>query len=190
MKIELPDHFKIGIVGSKKVGKTTLANLLVGYLKSIGNDTDLVDEVAKRCPLPINKDTSIEASLWILGNQIASEMMMADKAIIVCDRTAIDVYPFAKLSNLNRANELEMLKKTVVSYITLKPYNVLFYVLPQDGFGEDDSLSFENKYQQELDSEFRHLLRNLSLNVVEVQGNDSNVRLNEIIKWLEDYSNG
>lgn len=184
MTVNLPKNFKIGIVGSKSVGKTTLANLLVGYLRSEGVDADLVDEVAKRSPLPLNDESSIETSLWILGNQISSEMILANKAVVVCDRTAIDVYPFAKLSYPNRTKELELLKIAIVSYLNLKPYSVVFHVLPQEGFNKSTDI----KYQQELDIEFRKILRDLDVQVVEVKSINSNKRLEDVVRWLESYS--
>ena len=80
-----------------------------------------------------------------------------------------------------------MLKKTIVSYLKLKPYNVLFHVLPQIGFDKPDRV-IDIKYQRALDIEFRAILSSLKVEVVEVKSSDSNKRLQEIIPWLEGYS--
>ena len=59
----------------------------------------MVREVAQDCPLPINKDTTIESGYWLFGTPIAREAISeCDSPIVICDRTVLDVIPFVRLS--------------------------------------------------------------------------------------------
>jgi len=48
---------KIAFIGTHGVGKTTLCYDLAAVLKRRGLDTDIVKEVARLSPLPINRKT-------------------------------------------------------------------------------------------------------------------------------------
>jgi len=71
---------KIGMVGSHGVGKTTLCFEVAAALKRRNADLEMVREVARRCPLPINQETTVAAQEWILHTQIASEIEAEDSA--------------------------------------------------------------------------------------------------------------
>lgn len=87
--------FKIAFIGSHGVGKTTLCFGLAARLKARHLSLELVHEVARRCPLPINEDTSLEAQAWILHTQIAEELAaQARYPLVVCDRAIIDNFMY------------------------------------------------------------------------------------------------
>jgi len=84
---------KIGMVGSHGVGKTTLCFEVAAALKRRNADLEMVREVARRCPLPINQETTVAAQEWILHTQIASEIEAeAGHEIVICDRSILDNY--------------------------------------------------------------------------------------------------
>ncbi len=86
---------KIAFLGSHGVGKTTLCYELAASLKRQDLSVDLVKEVARRCPLPINRDTTRDAQLWILHTQIAEEIALEPAYdAIVCDRAVLDNYAY------------------------------------------------------------------------------------------------
>lgn len=86
---------KIAFVGTHGVGKTTLCYELAALLKKQAVDVELVKEVARSCPLPINRETSLLAQLWILHSQIAREIEMeARHEVVVCDRSVLDNYAY------------------------------------------------------------------------------------------------
>ena len=86
---------KIAFIGSHGVGKTTLCFDLAARLKRLDLAVDLVKEVARACPLPINQDTTLEAQAWILHTQIAEELAAASRyAVVVCDRSVLDNYAY------------------------------------------------------------------------------------------------
>ena len=68
---------KFGFIGTHGVGKTTLCYGLAARLKARDVVLDIVHEVARRCPLPINERTSLAAQSWILHTQIADELVAA-----------------------------------------------------------------------------------------------------------------
>ncbi|WP_309669691.1 hypothetical protein [Gemmatimonas sp.] len=70
-------RLKVAFVGTHGVGKTTLCFDLAAQLKRLDLGVDIVKEVARRCPLPINEDTTLEAQRWILHTQIAEEIEAA-----------------------------------------------------------------------------------------------------------------
>ena len=64
-------RIKIAFVGTHGVGKTTLCFDLASQIKRLDLGVDIVKEVARRCPLPINEETTPDAQAWILHAQIA-----------------------------------------------------------------------------------------------------------------------
>jgi predicted ATPase len=86
---------KIAFIGSHGVGKTTLCFELAAALKRLDLSVDVVKEVARACPLPINQATTIPAQSWILHTQIAREIEAAPHYdAIVCDRAVVDNYAY------------------------------------------------------------------------------------------------
>ena len=84
---------KSALIGSHGVGKTTLCFELAAALKRRNADLEMVREVARRCPLPINQETTVAAQEWILHTQISWEIE-ADSAhdIVLSDRAVLDNY--------------------------------------------------------------------------------------------------
>jgi thymidylate kinase len=90
---------KIAFIGSHGVGKTTLCFDLASLLKRRGVNVDMVKEVARLSPLPINRKTSLEAQTWILMTQVAEEIRSASAhAVVVCDRSVLDNYAYMVLA--------------------------------------------------------------------------------------------
>ena len=86
---------KIAFIGTHGVGKTTLCYELAAALKRLDLGVDLVKEVARGCPLPINRETTDAAQNWILHTQVAREIELAAAYdAIVCDRAVVDNYAY------------------------------------------------------------------------------------------------
>jgi nicotinamide riboside kinase len=91
--------FKVAFIGSHGVGKTTLCYGLAARLKRRDVAIEVVHEVARRCPLPINEETSIAAQSWILHTQIAEEVVaQARYPVVICDRSVLDNYVYLLLA--------------------------------------------------------------------------------------------
>ena len=130
---------KIAFIGAHGVGKTTLCYDLASTLKRRGVNVDIVKEVARLSPLPINRKTSLEAQTWILTTQVAEEIRSASGApVVVCDRSALDNYAYMVLA-CGRQRPVERF----VDW-WMKSYDVLFKVplsgdAPADGFRDTDA---------------------------------------------------
>lgn len=84
---------KLALIGSHGVGKTTLCYELAARLKRRNLDVEVIREVARRCPLPINQDTTVAAQEWILHTQISWEIeASATHDVVLCDRSVLDNY--------------------------------------------------------------------------------------------------
>lgn len=92
-------RFKIAFIGSHGVGKTTLCYALAARLKARDVSLELVHEVARHCPLPINEQTSVAAQSWILHSQVAAEIVAAERyPVVICDRSVLDNYVYLLLA--------------------------------------------------------------------------------------------
>jgi len=84
---------KVAFIGTHGVGKTTLCFELAALLKKRDKLVEMVREVARFCPLPINRETTTAAQSWILHTEIAEELVAENKAeIVICDRSVLDNY--------------------------------------------------------------------------------------------------
>jgi nicotinamide riboside kinase len=114
---------KVAFIGTHGVGKTTLCYDLASLLKRHDVNVDMVKEVARLSPLPINRKTSLEAQTWILMTQVAEEIRSASQhAVVVCDRSVLDNYAYLALA-CGREKSIERF----VDY-WMRTYDVLFKV--------------------------------------------------------------
>ena len=130
---------KIAFIGTHGVGKTTLCYDVATLLKKRDVNVDIVKEVARLSPLPVNRKTSLEAQTWILATQVAEEIRAAAASpVVICDRSVLDNYAYmAKACGR---------QKPVERFVDfwMKTYDLLFKVpylgtgASADGFRDTD----------------------------------------------------
>ncbi len=87
---------KVAFIGAHGVGKTVLVYEQAARFKREGVNVEIVGEVARRCPLPINEKTTLEAQTWVLMTQIAEEISAQNAELIICDRSVLDNFAYLK----------------------------------------------------------------------------------------------
>lgn len=154
---------KLALIGTHGVGKTTLAFDVCSLLKKAGHNVELVTEVARHCPLPINEATTLPAQLWILHTQIASELEARQRAgHVICDRSVLDNYCYL-VNRLGPQKELEgWLEKWLESYDLLVGVPLVRDPIYAEGFRQpalDDGFrSTDRAFQQRIDALLKELL--------------------------------
>ncbi len=149
---------KIAFIGSHGVGKTTLCYDLAARLKRQDRSVDLVKEVARRCPLPINRDTTLSAQAWILHTQIADEVAAAaQNDIVICDRSVLDNYAYL----VNQAGRLPGYDALVTEWV--KTYDALFKVPIIDPPTFDGQRDVSQTFQRDIDGVIDQLVRDLGV---------------------------
>jgi hypothetical protein len=130
---------KLALIGTHGVGKTTLAYEICSLLKKAHYNVELVTEVARQSPFPVNAATTIEGQLWILHAQIAAELDAARRAPhVITDRAVLDNYCYL-VNKFGRQPHLE-------SWLSwwMDTYSILIGVppvaadIPADGFRSED----------------------------------------------------
>ena len=125
---------KVAFIGTHGVGKTTLCYDLAGLLKRQGVHVDIVKEVARLSPLPINRPTSLDAQTWILMTQVAEEIRSAaHHEVVVCDRSVLDNYAYMRLA----CGRQPAIERFVTHW--MKTYDLLFKV-PMSGAASADGV--------------------------------------------------
>jgi nicotinamide riboside kinase len=143
---------KVAFIGSHGVGKTTLCYGLAARLKIRDVAVEVVHEVARRCPLPINEETSVAAQSWILHTQVAEELVaQARYPAVICDRSILDNYVYLLLA----AGRQEPLERLVEGWT--RGYDLLVHVpiveQPNPDGIRSPSPAFQRAVEERLDRE-------------------------------------
>jgi predicted ATPase len=158
---------KIAFIGTHGVGKTTLCFDLASRLKRLDLGVDIVKEVARTCPLPINQDTTVEAQAWILHTQIAQELAAAAQyPAVICDRSVLDNYAYLVHRAGRRPEYDALVKKWVGSYGCL----VKVPVLQPPSF--DGKRDVSRTFQLEIDGVIETLLAAFDVPCLRLDPND------------------
>ena len=130
---------KLALIGTHGVGKTTLAYETCSLLKKARYNVELVTEVARQSPFPVNAATTLEGQLWILHAQIAAELDAARRAPhVICDRSVLDNYCYL-VNKFGRQPQLESwLEWWMESYALLVGVPSAFEEITSDGFRSED----------------------------------------------------
>ncbi len=170
---------KIAFVGTHGVGKTTLCFDLASQLKRLDLGVELVKEVARRCPLPINEDTTVDAQGWILHTQIAEEMeAAATYEVVVCDRSVLDNYAYL----VARAGRRPSLEPMVGEWV--RTYDALFKVPVLDAPSFDGIRAVSPAFQLEIDGVIDDLIDSLGVTVVQLDPADRDGWIATVMKTL------
>ncbi|MEL7058504.1 MAG: ATP-binding protein [Acidobacteriota bacterium] len=167
---------KVAFIGTHGVGKTTLCYGLAAQLKAADVALDVVGEIARRSPLPINRRTTAAAQQWILHTQIAEELVASSRAeLVICDRSVLDNFVYLRLSSGPHA-ELDRL----VSWWT-STYDLLVHVPIVGGLRADGLRSTDPTFQRAVDEELRREITTRRLDVLDLRGVERE-------EWLERAS--
>ena len=146
----MPRPLKLALIGTHGVGKTTLAYEICSLLKKADLNVELVTEVARRSPFPVNEATTLEGQLWILHAQIAAELDAAARAPhVICDRSVLDNYCYL-VNKFGRQHYLEhWLEWWMGTYSLLVGVPPLADGIPPDGF-RSENLEFQQRIHDRL----------------------------------------
>lgn len=159
---------KAAFIGTHGVGKTTLAYGLAMRLKQLGASVGFLEEVARRCPFPINEDTSLEAQTWILMETIRREIELAKiYEDVVCDRSVVDNYCYLEFGMGRRQALFDLVRYWADTY------DLLVKVPVRQGLLQDDGTrSTDRAFQSAIDETLDGLVIELGLEVRELEGLD------------------
>ena len=143
--------FKVALVGTHGVNKTTLAYELAGALKRKGRTVELLTEIARECPFPLNEQATREAYLWIISRQIQLEIEKAPRAdILVCDRSVLDNFAYYVRRYGSESEQAEALGMYCRSW--MKTYDLLVRLPIAQALAADGFRSTNERFQREIDS--------------------------------------
>jgi hypothetical protein len=138
-----------------------------------------VKEVARRCPLPINEETTLDAQAWILHTQIAEELEASARyEAVICDRSVLDNYAYL-VARVGRRSDLDQL---VDSWI--RGYNWLFKVPIMDAPSFDGLRAVSRNFQVEIDTVIDQLLKEFEVCVRPLDPADRNGWIGAIMETL------
>ncbi len=160
-------RIKVAFIGTHGVGKTTLCFDLASRLKRLDLAVDIVKEVARRCPLPINQDTTLDAQAWILHTQIADEIAAQSQyQAVICDRSVLDNYAYL----VNRVGRRPAYDALVRSWIGT--YHGLFKVPVIQAPSYDGTRDVSLQFQREIDAVIETLVEAFHVPVVRLDASD------------------
>ena len=151
---------KIALIGTHGVRKTTHAYGIAHKLKELGYNADILKEIAKECPLPINEKTTEDAQRWILYTQMAKEIEAArnNPGYLICDRASIDNYAYYVAAFGNNKILDGVVEEHIKTYDTLFRVPTLSSKIDADGIRSTDP-----KFQKRLDEIVLALLKDFKI---------------------------
>lgn len=143
---------KVALIGTHGVGKTTLCFELAARLKRRDVDVELVREVARHCPLPINRQTTEAAQSWILHTQMAWELeAQARHAVVLCDRSVLDNYCYLLYAQGPQPHWEPLLTRWLATYQLL--VKVPLWTPPRWDGVRDTDLAFQRAIDELLEEQ-------------------------------------
>ena len=142
----------IAITGTHGTGKTTMSFQLAAEYKRQGANVKVIQEVARTCPFPLNKDMTTETALWIYHEHRRQELEAAKThEVVICDRTCFDSFVYAEVLSLQVPYHE---KRAALRH--LDRYHKLFFVFPGDKAPSEDGIrSTDEEFQLALHERFQ-----------------------------------
>lgn len=169
---------KIALIGTHGTGKTTLCFDLAARLQRLDLSVEIVKEVARRCPLPLNRETTLDAQRWILHQQVADELEASGRfEAVICDRSVLDNYAYLVESQGPR----EELESLVADW--LRSYDGLFKVPILQAPRFDGTRDLSEEFQAGIDRQIDALLVRFGVPCVRLDPARRERWTEDILRW-------
>jgi predicted ATPase len=136
---------------------------LASKLKLTGHNVIVIDELARECPLPINKDASELTQYWILTAQMKREIETFCKYdFIISDRSVIDTLAYSVTLGIT---SFDFGNKVMGNYV--KKYYKDIFLLDPIGFNyhtPDGVRDMDNTFRMEVHDNLKKLYDNFGIN--------------------------
>jgi len=146
------NQIKIGFCGTHGSGKTTALLSLASFLKKEHIDVDVISEVARRCPYPINENADLRTQIYIFAKMLENEVM-PNSQILLCDRTLLDVFVYTYRVDKELAQSL---LPFIMKWV--KTYDIIFFLTPKDYDINDGLRSTNEEFRKEINDIFNDLI--------------------------------
>lgn len=163
---------KICIIGTHSAGKTSLSYMLAVKYKILDKSIKIVQEVARSCPYPINEGMNKDACLWIYYEHVKKELdAMQKHDVVICDRSAIDSFMYAKAQNCFDETDSIMIHSFAAAEEWMDTYDEIIYVKPgdmkptEDGVRSTD-MDFRDRVEQEFQKWVTKSVRTNQLSII------------------------
>lgn len=81
----------IAVSATQGCGKTTIVYGIATFLKKLGKNVAVINELARECPFPINQDADDRTQSWIANKQLTKEFEKMDRyEYLIVDRSVLD----------------------------------------------------------------------------------------------------
>jgi predicted ATPase len=122
----------IALSGTHGTGKSTSAYNLCAALRLAGKNAIVLDELARKCPFPINQGANQQTPVWLLCKQLLEELeLQSDYDYVISDRALLDAYCYNLVIHgdaVDLSHFIDVIKQHIATY-----YHRL-YVLDMDSF--------------------------------------------------------
>lgn len=158
---------KIGIIGAHGTGKTTLAFDLALKCKKENPSLNvkIMEEVARRCPYPINEAATQRSQRWIWATQMVAELDGMRNDVLICDRTILDNLAYSKHLGFNHILH-DFMEVSVGWMLT---YEKIYWLRPSDRFvcADDKVRSIDIHFQKNIDQILAGWIEKFDISVIE-----------------------
>lgn len=182
---------KIAFVGAHCTGKTTAVWYVGSTLKQNGyNSVEILPELARICPYPINEQAKFATNLWLIFEQIKMEHMLAThtshakETIILSDRSVYDSVAYANAMSREKAPLLATVAK---AWAKVEPYDLLLFFPISWDLIADGKRSTDVEWQRKVDDELKSILFGTKENIKVVQGKNHVERCDKAYKIVHSF---
>lgn len=143
---------KIGIIGTHGTGKTTLAFELAWRYKreDPSLNVNMMAEVVRRCPYPINEESTQRSQRWVWAAQMVAELEGMRNDVLICDRTILDNLAYSKRLGFNHI----VYDFMDISVSWMQTYHKIYWLRPGNRFkcADDNVRSVDVGFQKDIDN--------------------------------------
>jgi len=139
----------------KNCGKSTVAYSLCSFLKKLGKNVVVLNELARECPFDINQIAGDKTHIWLSCKQIVKELEYEDLyEYVITDRSILDAFAYGSLLDKDKNWSFKYLEKYLSEHIK-EHYNKLYVLEPSafnfnivDGVRDNDEIFRKNVHKK------------------------------------------
>ena len=119
----------IAVSATQGCGKTTVIYGMATFLKKLGENVAVINELARECPFPINQLADDRTQAWIATKQITKEFEKMDRyEYLLVDRSVLDPICYSKV--LHKTESISLLLTEYLAEHIRTYYNRLYLLDP------------------------------------------------------------